>query len=457
MVKLKATNTKKFLKKKQEKKLTSSKKTKIKKEKTLQSSEKISERVGNRRFSAFIPDELSENKKTKQQGVKTKSKSLVKKSQKEEIAGEKIRPRFSPPRFNIFEYLREKKKEKKLGIIEYFKKQREKQQEKKAIIQERRQKLRFYLEKANLRIDPETLPKKIFNLCVIINLIISALLIYYFSTTFGITWSTIFVSIATLWILVFIVLIFVLWALFYLTVDLKIFRRKIDIEEVLPDYLQLTASNIKAGMTIDRALWYAVRPKFGVLAKEIEIVAKETMRGEDLKTALQKFADKYDSVLLKRTISLLIEGIEAGGEIGGLLNKIAVNIQENKIMRKEMAANVTTYVIFITFATVLAAPVLFALSGVLIKVITSLGSATGAAGAGFSISFSGSGIRFVDFKIFAIVSLIITSFFSSVIISTIKKGNAKEGFKYIPIFIISTIILFLIVDAGLGLVIGTFL
>tara|TARA_Y100000294_G_scaffold65812_1_gene62286 strand:+ start:2404 stop:3783 length:1380 start_codon:yes stop_codon:yes gene_type:complete len=452
-------NLKKLLKKKQKKEAASSQKTKIKESETVKSSEKILEKIGNRRFSAFIPTEkLSESKKEKQQKSQPKiSSKLEKKAPKEKITSEKIHPRFSLPKFNIFEYLREKK----LGIIEYFKKQIEKQQEKKAIIHERRQKHRFYLEKASLGIDPNTISKKIFNLCVVINLIISALLIYYFSTTFGITWATILASMATLWILIFIVLLFALWALFYLTIDLKIFRRKNDIEEVLPDYLQLTASNIKAGMTIDRALWYAVRPKFGVLAKEIEIVAKETMKGEDLKTALQKFADKYDSVLLKRTISLLIEGIESGGEIGGLLNKIAINIQENKIMKKEMAANVTTYVIFITFATVLAAPVLFGLSGVLIKVITSLGGllegSSNTASAGLSISFSGSGISFSDFKIFAIVSLITTSFFSSVIIATIKKGSAKAGLKYIPIFIISAIILFLIVDAGLGLMIGTFL
>ena len=123
-------------------------------------------------------------------------------------------------------------------------------------------------------------------------------MIYHFSTTFGITWATILLSIITLWILVFIVLLFLLWVLFYIIIDLKIFKRKVDIEDVLADYLQLTASNIRAGMTIDRALWYAVRPRFGVLANEIETVAKETMRGEDLKTALQKFADKYDSILL---------------------------------------------------------------------------------------------------------------------------------------------------------------
>ena len=42
---------------------------------------------------------------------------------------------------------------------------------------------------------------------------------------------------------------------------------------VLADFLGLTSSNISAGMPIDRALWFAVRPKFGILAREIEEVA----------------------------------------------------------------------------------------------------------------------------------------------------------------------------------------
>ncbi len=395
-------------------------------------------------------------------------------SKKESDAGEKIlknaQSRISPApaktettrhKFNIFGFLGKKKAEKEESGIEYYKKQIKKQEKKRISVQERRHKLRFYLEKAGLGLNPEYLSKAIFNLCVLINLVISAFLIYHFSVTLGITWTTILLSIASLWVLVFIMLLFVLWVLFYIVVDLKIFKRKIDIEDVLPDYLQLTASNIKAGMTVDRALWYAVRPRFGVLANEIETVAKETMRGEDLKAALQKFADKYDSVLLKRSISLLIEGIEAGGEIGDLLNKIALNIQETKLMRREMAASVTTYIIFISFATVAAAPVLFALSGVLIKVITNLGSNMGDVGtasssAGFAISFSGTGIDYNDFRIFAVVSLIITSFFSSVIIATIKNGNAKLGFRYIPFFIVLTVTLFFIADNILGKMIGLF-
>ena len=333
--------------------------------------------------------------------------------------------------------------------IEFFKREFKKEQKKKLMAQERRQRIKDYLDRAGLEINTQKLSKTFFNIAVLINLAVSAYLIYYFSVSYGISYSTIFASMIVLWVFIFVILIFALWVMFYFAVDLKIFKRKVDVEEVLPDFLQLTASNINAGMTIDKALWYAVRPRFGVLAKEIENVAKETMAGVDLKIAMEKFAARYDSNILKRSISMLNEGIEAGGKIGDLLNRIAINIQEQKSLLKEMSANVTTYVIFITFASIVAGPLLFALSGVLISVVQNLGSALGgtanvASSLGISLSFSGTGISQSDFKIFATVSLIITSLFSAMMVSTIRKGNTKSGVKYIPIFIAVSVTLYVV-------------
>jgi|TARA_B100002003_G_C14054983_1_gene508009 pilus assembly protein TadC len=355
-------------------------------------------------------------------------------------------------------------KRKKEGVnkesrIEFFKKKIREKAKKKEKVQQRKHKMGFYIERAGIDLNIRKLSKTIFNLCVLINLVISFYLIYFFSTSLGITLNTLIIAIISIWALVFIIILFVLWVLFYVIIDVKIFKRKLTIEDVLPDFLQLTASNIKAGMTVDRALWYAVRPRFGVLAKEIEVVAKDTIGGEDLKNALKKFASKYDSILLKRAISLLIEGLEAGGEIGDLLNKIALNIQEIKTMRKEMGANVAAYAIFISFSTVVAAPFLFGLAGVLIKVIKSIGDSIGGAtsgGGSFPLSFTGTGVTYTDFKIFAIFSLVVTSFFSASIIATIKKGDIKSGVKYIPIFMFISVALFLIADVVLNKFTGIF-
>ena len=231
-----------------------------------------------------------------------------------------------------------------------------------------------------------------------------------------------------------------LWTFFFVYIDLRIMKRKKEIESVFPDYLHLTAANISSGMPIDRALWYAIRPRFGVLAKEMEEVAKSTLVGEKLDKALIDFSEKYDSVAIKRSFNLLLEGLNSGGEVGDLLRRIADNMMETEIMKKDMASSVTTYVIFIMFATLGAAPFLFGLTTQLIVIMSSIFSTidlgeSGQGGIGLMSGGSADIISLFDYQVFAITSICISSIFAAIIISVIQKGNTKEAIKNIPIFI----------------------
>lgn len=196
---------------------------------------------------------------------------------------------------DIVKRWKERRKEQRAPKLDQLKKQAARVKQRKLLAQQRRHRVREYLMKAGIPVEPEGLAKLLFKFSVFINLAISAYLIYHFSTSFGYTWQKVALIMGSVWTAAFILILFVLWVVFYLFIDLRIYKRKVSIEEVLADFLQLTAANIKAGMTIDRALWYAVRPRFGVLAREIEEVAKETIGGEDLKVALHKFASKYES------------------------------------------------------------------------------------------------------------------------------------------------------------------
>lgn len=320
---------------------------------------------------------------------------------------------------------------KKLDISE-IRKEREKKR--KETIKQKKYKLKNYLSKAGIYVDAKTVSKKIFDISIVINFIISAYVIYYFSINYNYTIYYAIINMIILWTVIFAALLVLIWLAFHIILDLRIFQRKVSIEMVLPDFLQLTSANIRAGMPIDQSLWYAVRPRFGILAKEIEIVAKETMSGTDLKDALRAFTAKYDSNTLKRSFNLLIEGMDAGGEVGDLLNKISINISEANLLKKEMSANVTSYVIFISFATLVAAPFLFALSSQLLNILTTLTS-TISVPSNSMISFSGAGITQLDFRIYSILSIVFTSTFSALIIAIIKKGHVKEGISTVPKFI----------------------
>ncbi|NJL43905.1 MAG: hypothetical protein HC945_01090, partial [Nitrosarchaeum sp.] len=292
----------------------------------------------------------------------------------------------------------------------------------------RRRTLKDYLEKAGYpELDPEVLYRNVFWTTF------SIILVTTLAATFmGVLNNReplgIVVFLAALWTFVFILLWIFIWVIVYFYLDMRIYRRTMELEEVLPDFLQLTSANIFAGMPVDRALWYAVRPRFGVLAREIEDVAKKTIAGEDLERSLILFTRKYESNVLKRSISLLLEGMRSGGEMTDLLNKIAIDIQEARLLRKEMAASVMTYVIFITFAAIIIAPFLFGLATQLLIVITSImqnisqsGSATGMGS--LKIQMSGESVSLGDFKIFSYFMLALQAFFSACIISSIRKGT----------------------------------
>ena len=328
--------------------------------------------------------------------------------------------------------------------------------------QEQRRHLSDYLSKAGFfDVNVETLKQRVFKIALNITAtiwVVPILMAIINQRPLGefFKWAvqfTIGVGIFVLfgiWILI--------WGIIYFYLEMRIYHRTKELEEVLPDFLQLTSANISAGMPIDRALWLAIRPNFGVLAKEIEDVAKATLSGEDLADSLKQFVGRYESPLLKRSISILLEGLKAGGELADLLNKIALNIQEIKIMKKEMAANVTTYAIFITFSSIGIAPILFALATQLVIIILSITSGLDLGGASSSISITTSVNPDLigNFKAYCYAMLTVTGGMSAAIISVIQNGNVKDGIRNIPLFIGVSVVLYWLASKFFGSLFGGF-
>lgn len=247
----------------------------------------------------------------------------------------------------------------------------------------------------------------------------------------------------------------------YFYIDLKIFNRVTDIEEHLDKFLQQVSDSLKGGMTFDKALWNSAKSEFGVLAEEVKIIAKVATTGKDVEGALRKFIDKYDSPTIKRTFILIAESVKSGGKITDILDRIVKDLRDTRKLNREMKTAVLNYVIFIALIVMVIAPGLFAVSGQLLQILakfvgTLSGSLTGAASP-LAFSISPVAITFSDFKIFSTLSLGVIGIFSSMIISIINKGNIKGGLKYIPVFLIVSIILFHVFSKILGLVFSSFL
>ena len=255
------------------------------------------------------------------------------------------------------------------------------------------------------------------------------------------------------------------YLLLYIFLLLKIDAREREIEKNLPDFLQLASANIRAGMTIDQALWFAIREQYGILAKEMKQVAKENFSGTPLPEAFNRLKNKYRSKILKRAMLLIIEGLNSGGKMAEILERVAWDIQKTFTMRKEVAANVKMYEMFILFAVIIGAPALFGLSHYLLKMMASLGanklsaeasSVMGRVGV-ISVAPTGKVISPETFFYFAISCITVTSLFASLILSMISKGRAKDGIKIFPVILTISLLCFLAVSKVLSIMLATYL
>ncbi len=241
----------------------------------------------------------------------------------------------------------------------------------------------------------------------------------------------------------------------YVILQLKADARRRKVEEVLPDFLSLASANVRAGMTIDQAMWYATKPEFGILSDEVSIVAKKTFGGVPFNQAIDYLVDRFNSKPVHRSVALIKQGLASGGKLADILEQTAEESRRMMILRKEISTSLLMYVIFIVFAGALGTPFLFAISAKLVTILegvfatiptTSPSSLAGASFQGNFVMPTKPTVSSADFFLFTILTSIMTAIFSALIIGVISKGSKKDGVPYIPFLLAASLIIFFLVS-----------
>ena len=234
----------------------------------------------------------------------------------------------------------------------------------------------------------------------------------------------------------------------YISLLLMADERRRKVEDVLPEFLSLSAANVRAGMTIDQAMWYAAKPEFGILSDEVATVAKKAFGGVPFNTAIDHLSERFNSKAMRRTVALIKQGIASGGKLADILERTADDTRQMATLRKEIATSLIMYVIFIVFAGAIGTPFLFAISGKLVGIIESVFSThqfSDISTTGYSSSLimpSKPLITSSEFFIFTVLCCIMTAVFSSLIIGVISKGSKKDGMAYLPVLLIGSLSIF---------------
>ena len=228
---------------------------------------------------------------------------------------------------------------------------------------------------------------------------------------------------------------------------LRIDNRRKEVEDILPDYLQLVAANIRAGMQLDKAMWYAAKPEFGTLSNEVELASKRVFSGETIEEALEKLSDRFQSRYLRRTIDLIREGVVSGGEMAGMLEKTAIDLRDMQLMHKEISASLVMYSIFIGFAAAIGAPFLYVVSYKLLSLFEKVRAGMPAETtitSTINLSTVGIGISADQFAIFSLAMVVVTGIIACMIMSVIQSGKKRNAIKYVLPFLLVALAVFYI-------------
>jgi Flp pilus assembly protein TadB len=315
--------------------------------------------------------------------------------------------------------------------------------------------LERYLTLAGIKKEPRFIFTALFIAAAAIDL---ALLIYFIIQIIAFEAVISFILIITLIMLTlgYAFIFLILWLLFLAYIDYLKFKRKQAVEDILPEFLRLVANNHRAGLPLEMSFWKANKPRFGVFAEEINDLARKTYATGDIIEPLRQLGQKYDSSLLRRVITNIIEGMKTGSDIAKLFDEVATNIMTIKNTRKELASEVENYMIFITITVVVISPLMFALTHNLSSLIENVKNTLSDSTQSEEYSKNPIQLNFAQgsfsefFDIFVYLMIGTNCIVSVLLISTVKYGNVKQDLKRIPVFYIICVVVYLVCKKMFG-------
>jgi pilus assembly protein TadC len=244
-----------------------------------------------------------------------------------------------------------------------------------------------------------------------------------------------------------IVTIFSFFIVDYLLIYFAVEDRKERIEKVMPDFLHLVSSNMRAGYTPFQALKSSARDEFGPLKREIEIATTKSLGTKSFNNSLLELSKRINSKLVSRIVLLFITSMKAGSHMADLMEETAKDISETKGLKNALATGTKTYTMFILFTVIIGAPMLYSVSLHFVDIMEGMGNKQQSNNEDvFELGLMSGGIDISSSFIFwmSFFMIVATSVFSAILIGVISEGNKTYGLRYAPFIALASLIIFFI-------------
>jgi tight adherence protein C len=120
--------------------------------------------------------------------------------------------------------------------------------------------------------------------------------------------------------------------------DSAIAERKRRIRNSLPDFLDLVSTTVEAGIALNGAFAAAVDAVRGPFREELLAALSDIRVGRARAEALAAMAARCDVTELTTTVTAIVQAEKLGGDIAGILDQLANEARDHRMMRAEEVA-----------------------------------------------------------------------------------------------------------------------
>lgn len=131
------------------------------------------------------------------------------------------------------------------------------------------------------------------------------------------------------------------------SLDRAIQARKVQVQKALPDFLDMVATTVQAGLSVNQALGYAIDAAPGALGEEIKAALSEIRLGRARSDALRAAAERLQQQQFTTTVTAVTQAERLGTNISKVLNELAEDVRNHRIMIvEEHAAKLPVKMVF---------------------------------------------------------------------------------------------------------------
>lgn len=123
--------------------------------------------------------------------------------------------------------------------------------------------------------------------------------------------------------------------------------RKLAIQKALPEFLDMVAATVQAGLALNSALGYAVEAAPGPLGEEIGEALAEIRLGRPRADALKATGERTNQPELRNALRAMVQAERLGANIANILVDLAQDARHRRLMMvEEMAAKLPVKMVF---------------------------------------------------------------------------------------------------------------